>query len=143
MYGSRVVLLVGSGDNGGDALYAGARLARRGAGVAPCCSRRTGRTRAASRPLRGRRGRGRGGGRRPTLRARADLVVDGIVGIGGRGGLRPDAALPVRAAAARPDAAVVAVDLPSGVDADSGEVRGDAVRADRDGHLRRRTSRGC
>jgi NAD(P)H-hydrate repair Nnr-like enzyme with NAD(P)H-hydrate epimerase domain len=32
-YGSRVVLLVGSGDNGGDALYAGARLARRGAGV--------------------------------------------------------------------------------------------------------------
>src|SRR5436309_14975146 len=34
VYGSRVVLLVGSGDNGGDALYAGARLARRGAGVA-------------------------------------------------------------------------------------------------------------
>ncbi|NEC38326.1 NAD(P)H-hydrate epimerase, partial [Streptomyces rubrogriseus] len=27
VYGSRVVLLVGSGDNGGDALYAGARLA--------------------------------------------------------------------------------------------------------------------
>ncbi|BFO14546.1 hypothetical protein SHKM778_09340 [Streptomyces sp. KM77-8] len=33
VYGSRVVLLVGSGDNGGDALYAGAGLARRGAGV--------------------------------------------------------------------------------------------------------------
>ncbi|MYZ07398.1 bifunctional ADP-dependent NAD(P)H-hydrate dehydratase/NAD(P)H-hydrate epimerase, partial [Streptomyces sp. SID2999] len=33
VYGSRVVLLVGSGDNGGDALYAGARLRRRGAGV--------------------------------------------------------------------------------------------------------------
>ncbi|WP_276206731.1 NAD(P)H-hydrate epimerase, partial [Streptomyces griseoruber] len=33
VYGRRVVLLVGSGDNGGDALYAGARLARRGAGV--------------------------------------------------------------------------------------------------------------
>src|SRR6478609_3406174 len=33
VYGSRVLLLVGSGDNGGDALYAGARLARRGAGV--------------------------------------------------------------------------------------------------------------
>ncbi|TCJ21091.1 NAD(P)H-hydrate epimerase, partial [Nocardioides jejuensis] len=30
-YGRRVVLLVGSGDNGGDALYAGAALARRGA----------------------------------------------------------------------------------------------------------------
>ena len=33
VYGSRVVLLVGSGDNGGDALYAGARLAARGARV--------------------------------------------------------------------------------------------------------------
>ncbi|MYY83634.1 bifunctional ADP-dependent NAD(P)H-hydrate dehydratase/NAD(P)H-hydrate epimerase, partial [Streptomyces sp. SID335] len=33
VYGARVTLLVGSGDNGGDALYAGARLARRGAGV--------------------------------------------------------------------------------------------------------------
>src|SRR3954449_9938323 len=32
-YGRRVLLLVGPGDNGGDALYAGARLARRGARV--------------------------------------------------------------------------------------------------------------
>jgi ADP-dependent NAD(P)H-hydrate dehydratase / NAD(P)H-hydrate epimerase len=31
LYGSRVAILVGSGDNGGDALYAGARLAARGA----------------------------------------------------------------------------------------------------------------
>ncbi|MFE7872595.1 NAD(P)H-hydrate epimerase, partial [Micromonospora humida] len=34
VYGARVLLLVGSGDNGGDALYAGERLARRGAQVA-------------------------------------------------------------------------------------------------------------
>ncbi|MDX2828882.1 NAD(P)H-hydrate epimerase, partial [Streptomyces ipomoeae] len=33
VYGSRIVLLTGSGDNGGDTLYAGARLAKRGAGV--------------------------------------------------------------------------------------------------------------
>uniref|UniRef100_UPI0028A9E1A5 NAD(P)H-hydrate epimerase n=1 Tax=Nocardioides stalactiti TaxID=2755356 RepID=UPI0028A9E1A5 len=32
-YGRRVLLLVGSGDNGGDALYAGAVLARRGSYV--------------------------------------------------------------------------------------------------------------
>src|SRR5437764_12176691 len=32
-YGARVVLLVGSGNNGGDALFAGAALARRGARV--------------------------------------------------------------------------------------------------------------
>ena len=29
VYGARVVVLAGRGDNGGDALYAGARLARR------------------------------------------------------------------------------------------------------------------
>ena len=33
VYGSRVVILVGPGDNGGDALYAGQRLARRGCAV--------------------------------------------------------------------------------------------------------------
>ena len=33
VYGSGVVVLAGSGDNGGDALYAGARLARRGSRV--------------------------------------------------------------------------------------------------------------
>src|SRR2546429_431287 len=33
VYGARVVVLAGSGDNGGDALYAGALLARRGAAV--------------------------------------------------------------------------------------------------------------
>ena len=32
-YGRRALLLVGSGDNGGDALYAGAMLARRGCAV--------------------------------------------------------------------------------------------------------------
>src|SRR3954452_14225745 len=33
VYGRRVVVLAGSGDNGGDALFAGSRLARRGARV--------------------------------------------------------------------------------------------------------------
>src|SRR5271166_4149867 len=33
VYGAQVVVLAGSGDNGGDALYAGARLAGRGARV--------------------------------------------------------------------------------------------------------------
>ncbi len=60
---------------------------------------------------------------------RADLVVDGIVGIGGKGGLRPEAA-PLADVVARSRAAVVAVDLPSGVDVETGEVRGTALRAD-------------
>ncbi|MEV5316291.1 NAD(P)H-hydrate dehydratase [Streptomyces sp. NPDC052687] len=129
VYGSRVVLLVGSGDNGGDALYAGARLARRGAGV----------TAVLLTPERAHAGglaalRRAGGAVADTAAAqaaieRADLVVDGIVGIGGKGGLRPEA-VPLAEAAVRSRAAVVAVDLPSGVDADTGEVRGAALRAD-------------
>ncbi|WP_078592032.1 NAD(P)H-hydrate dehydratase [Streptomyces megasporus] len=136
-YGTRIVLLVGSGDNGGDALFAGALLARRGAGVTavPLNPERThaaglaalraagGRVVAApSAPVEG------VPADVPALIHRADLVVDGIVGIGGKGGLRPDA---VRILDVVRDAGVpiVAVDLPSGVDADTGEVRGVAVRA--------------
>lgn len=130
VYGSRVVLLVGSGDNGGDALYAGARLARRGAGVvavllAPDRTHSGGL--AALHRAGGTVVRGADAAEAPIRRA--DLVVDGIVGIGGKGGLRPDAA-PLADLARDSRAAVVAVDLPSGVEADSGEVRGAAVRAD-------------
>ncbi|NEC73856.1 NAD(P)H-hydrate epimerase, partial [Streptomyces rochei] len=47
----------------------------------------------------------------------------------GKGGLREEA-VPLAQAAARSRASVVAVDLPSGVDADTGQVHGAAVRAD-------------
>ena len=64
--------------------------------------------------------------------AGADLIVDGLLGIGGRGGLRePFAGLAAGAERARQaGATVVAVDLPSGIDADTGAVEGPAVRAD-------------
>ncbi|MFE9439768.1 NAD(P)H-hydrate dehydratase [Streptomyces sp. NPDC006602] len=129
VYGSRVVLLVGSGDNGGDALYAGARLARRGAGVAAVllAPERTHAGGLAALLRAG--GRTVAPGAAGELVARADLVLDGIVGIGGKGGLRPDA-VPLAAAAERSRAVVVAVDLPSGVDVDTGQVNGTAVRAD-------------
>ena len=147
VYGARVVLLVGSGDNGGDALYAGARLARRGAGVTAVLlapERVHGGGLAAFRGAGGRvvravdgaeGGEGSSGDRgvvsEGALAAvgRAQLVVDGIVGIGGKGALRPLAARLVRAAEDS-GSLVVAVDLPSGVDADTGQVAGDAVRAD-------------
>jgi hydroxyethylthiazole kinase-like uncharacterized protein yjeF len=129
VYGSRVVLLVGSGDNGGDALYAGARLAGRGAAVVAVllAPERTHAGGLAALLRAGGRTVAAGDAEETVLRA--DLVVDGIVGIGGKGGLRPDAArLAVLAGDSR--GVVVAVDLPSGVEADSGEVRGAAVRAD-------------
>jgi ADP-dependent NAD(P)H-hydrate dehydratase / NAD(P)H-hydrate epimerase len=128
--GSRVVLLVGGGDNGGDALFAGTRLHARGARVdvvqlASTCHE------AGSAAL------ARAGGRHhdvhhleptaaldlvaPLLRG-ADLVVDGIVGIGGSPGLRQPAATVVAALAELlpSRARIVAVDLPSGVDVDGG-----------------------
>ncbi|MGA5525333.1 NAD(P)H-hydrate dehydratase [Streptomyces pseudogriseolus] len=138
VYGSRVVLLVGSGDNGGDALYAGARLARRGAGVravllAPGRAHAGGlaalRRAGGSVVEAGAGARASAGASVVRLVEQADLVVDGIVGIGGKGGLREEA-VPLAEAARRGRGAVVAVDLPSGVDADTGEVRGAAVRAD-------------
>ncbi|MDP9393845.1 MAG: NAD(P)H-hydrate epimerase, partial [Actinomycetota bacterium] len=126
--GRRVVLLVGSGDNGGDALYAGALLADRGARVEAWVigSRAhegglAALQRAGGSVVRDPRG---APARRP-----ADLVLDGIVGIGGRGGLRPDA-VAVYERVAHGGGLVVAVDVPSGVDADTGAVAGQAVRAD-------------
>jgi len=129
VYGSRVVLLVGSGDNGGDALYAGARLARRGAGVTAVLLAPERAHAGGLAALRRAGGVVGAAGSAEEALLRADLVVDGIVGIGGKGGLRPEAARLVETVR-RSRAAVVAVDLPSGVEADTGEVRGAAVRAD-------------
>ena len=132
VYGTRVVVLAGSGDNGGDALYAGARLASRGVAVtaiAPGPKAHPGGTAA----LRAAGGRVAGDpGAQAGLIDHADLIVDGLLGIGGRGGLRePFAGLARQAARARQaGATVVAVDLPSGIDADTGAVDGPAVRAD-------------
>jgi hydroxyethylthiazole kinase-like uncharacterized protein yjeF len=53
-------------------------------------------------------------------------VIDGIVGLSARGPLRPAAAALVE----RVEVPILAVDLPSGVDPDTGAVDGPAVRAD-------------
>jgi ADP-dependent NAD(P)H-hydrate dehydratase / NAD(P)H-hydrate epimerase len=58
----------------------------------------------------------------------ADVVIDALFGTGFHGAPREEAARQIRAmnGAGRP---VVAVDIPSGVDASTGEVPGEAVRA--------------
>jgi len=128
VYGAPVVLLVGAGDNGGDALFAGARLARRGATVTAVLMSRSRAHAGGLAALSAAGGRTEPVGAAALAATRgARLVVDGIVGLGGSGGLRPEAASLVAAAA---DAVTVAVDLPSGVDADTGAVHGDAVHAD-------------
>ena len=125
-HGVRVVLLVGSGDNGGDALFAGAVLAARGAWVTAVLLAPDRAHAAGLAALR--RAGGRVAGPGATELHRADLVLDGIVGIGGSGGLREDAVQLVRAATAGPGL-LVAVDVPSGVAADTGEVPGEAFPA--------------
>lgn len=59
----------------------------------------------------------------------ADCLVDALVGTGFRGLLQGDMARAVQAINAA-DCPVVAVDVPSGVHADTGQVQGVAVRAD-------------
>lgn len=61
--------------------------------------------------------------------AGADVVIDGLFGTGFRGAPRDEAAALVERINAC-GAPVVAVDIPSGVDASTGEVPGTAVRAD-------------
>ncbi|MBB3049111.1 hydroxyethylthiazole kinase-like uncharacterized protein yjeF [Prauserella isguenensis] len=123
--GRRVLLVVGAGNNGGDALWAGAFLRRRGVGVAAVLLAPEKAHAAGLAALR------RSGGRVlsetdvPQWIERAELVVDGVVGISARGPLRPAAA----DLFGRVTAPVLAVDLPSGVDPDTGAVDGPAVRA--------------
>ncbi len=127
-YAARVLLLVGAGDNGGDALWAGARLARRGVSVeAVLLSSKVHADGLAAL---------RAAGGRTVLAAdarRPDVVVDGIVGIGGRPGLREEAE---DALGRFPGVPVVAVDVPSGVDVDTGQPRRAACARGPDRHVR-------
>ncbi|MFL6115875.1 MAG: NAD(P)H-hydrate dehydratase [Catenulispora sp.] len=124
-YGRRVVVVAGSGDNGGDALFAGARLARRGAVVEAVLLDEKRAHVGGLAALRAAGGRAVVAGE--WRFSGADLVLDGVVGIGGRGGLRPAAAAVFEQIK---NSIVLAVDIPSGVDADTGEVGDSAVRAD-------------
>lgn len=114
--GVRLAVVAGSGNNGGDALFAAAQLARRGVqvDVVP--------TSGTLHP----EGLRAAGGRVRSPR-RADVVLDAVVGIGGTGPLRPGAAA-IRDAV---DAELtIAVDLPSGLEPDTGDVPGAVWRAD-------------
>ena len=133
----RVVVLAGRGDNGGDALWAAAHLAHSEVAVGVV---------TLGRPAPGgqddedtARAAALGAGavvvagdeshaEAAALLAEADVVVDGLLGIGGRPGLREDARRLVDAVPE--DAWVLAVDLPSGADPAGEEVADDLVVAD-------------
>ncbi|WP_230313438.1 NAD(P)H-hydrate dehydratase [Nakamurella alba] len=129
--GRSVVLLVGAGNNGGDALWAGVALRRRGGAVTALLT-----DPARAHPA-GAAGLRRVGGRLldvaradvEKLLAAADVVIDGLVGLAARPPLREPAASLVRLAN-RCAALRVAVDLPSGLDPDSGVATGEIFDAD-------------
>ncbi len=132
-YGRRVVVVCGSGNNGGDGYVAARHLARAGVKVAVV---------DVGAPVPGgeaARNRDRLGevGAAPAVfeltavvreLRRADAVIDAIVGIGACGPLREPAAAAV-GAIVQAGIPVVSVDVPSGVDVATGAVAGTAVRA--------------
>lgn len=128
-YGARIVLLVGGGNNGGDALWAGAKLARRGAQV-DAVLLRADRTHAEGlAAFHECGGRIRSDGEATHVIPAADVVIDGIYGIGGRPGL-DDVSACLATLAAESAGLVVAVDVPSGIDPDTGETPAGHVLAD-------------
>jgi ADP-dependent NAD(P)H-hydrate dehydratase / NAD(P)H-hydrate epimerase len=129
-YGRHVMIMVGAGNNGGDALFAGVRLARLGVRVTAVRCLGIPHSAGLAAFL-------TAGGRlidlddlHLTTPMAYDLVIDGILGIGGRPGL-PDAVTRFVQAVEAQGIPTIAVDLPSGVAADTGAVGGAAVRATR------------
>ncbi len=133
--GARVVVLVGKGNNGGDGLYAAAFLASRGMRTTAVLTGDTAHPAGVA-------AFERAGGRVHRLTdaalpgladeaAAADVVIDAVLGTGAKGGLRGSAADLVQAITnARRHGPVVACDLPSGVDAETGEAAGPILPAD-------------
>ena len=101
-YGRRVVVVAGKGSNGADGRVAAARLRRRGVRVEIVDAADAPRTLGTTAPL--------------------DLVIDAANGTGFRGTYEaPSVPAGVR---------VVAVDIPSGIDGNTGEASGEVLRAD-------------
>ena len=121
--GRRVCAVVGSGDNGGDALWAATFLRRRGSAADAVLLNPDRTHRKALAAFR------KAGGRIVEhVGATTDVVIDGVVGISGSGPLRP-AAAEVFAAVDAAGIPVVAVDIPSGIDVATGAITGPAVHA--------------
>ena len=135
--GSRVCAVVGSGDNGGDALWAATFLRRRGVAAAAVLLNPERTHKAALAAFT------RAGGRVvESVPAATDLVIDGVVGISGSGPLRAGAA-EVFAAVDQAGMPVVAVDIPSGVDVQTGGRRRSARARRPDRDVRRPETCSC
>lgn len=117
-YGTRVVVLAGPGNNGGDAYVVASVLARRGAAVSLVPFGIPGSSAALHHAQRA-AGVSRLVGEAP------DLIIDGVFGAGSRPGVPDDVRRWNDAAAP-----ILALDLPSGLAADTGEAGEGTIRAE-------------
>ena len=133
-YGASVTVLAGKGNNGGDGLFAAALLAGRG-------MRTTAVLTSGDAHAGGLAAFEKAGGRVLRLTAEnvpelsaaaryADVVIDAVLGTGARGGLSGPAAALIRELGRSRPRLVVACDIPSGVDADTGEAHTPVLPAD-------------
>ena len=121
--GRHVCAVVGSGDNGGDALWAATFLRRRGVAASAVVLNPERVHQAGLAAFR------RAGGHVvESVPQATDLVIDGVVGISASGPLRPGASELFDDVDAR-GIPVVAVDLPSGLDVQTGATDGPHVHA--------------
>ena len=120
--GARVCVLAGPGNNAGDALFAGAALSRRGAKITVVTlfegthiDGLAAAQRAGADVIAYPAARSAGDTRGDILRelTRADLVLDGILGTGGRRGLPPHIASLIKDWTPRDGSILIAVDVPS------------------------------
>jgi NAD(P)H-hydrate epimerase len=131
-----VLILTGPGNNGGDGLALARFLQNAGRDVCiawVCPDQTVAGDAAVNREIAGRMGISTEVASRELLARPVAMVVDAMFGTGLT---RPLAGLPAEMAAAllhvrthRPDLPVLALDIPSGLDADTGEPLGEAVRA--------------
>ena len=133
-YGRRAVVVCGKGNNGGDGLVAARYLERWGMGVTTLLLSPPGSFRDAAAANFHRYAEPGGRWRAFTAEglarelARADVIVDAIFGTGFRGAPEGDFAVAIDLINGS-GAEVVAVDIPSGVEGETGAVRGDAIHA--------------
>lgn len=128
-YGRRVVVVCGKGNNAGDGLVAGRRLAAWGAKVSALMLFGSELSGAAGEALAAFPGRVLGADALERELGRVDLAIDAIFGVGLSRTPEGTAATAIQQLRA---GRVLAVDVPSGVDADTGRFVGDiAVGAER------------